>query len=329
MTHWVDLALLKVLRAQLRPAHDLAEQRAELRKRRLCARGDVEIHVGGVTRERQDVDAGDVADIDEVHRLEAVAKDQRRLATVNAVHPADHHLGIHAVDVHARAVDVEVAQRGVGQPVHFVEAAQHMFEANLVRAVERAVVEGVILVHRQVAGLTVDRGARGGDHFLDTRRHGRFEDVERAVHHDSVRLAWRLRALRDTQRRLVIDVVHALHAVGDELAVADVAFHEGDPSACAGAGKVLAIAAYEVIDGDHLGHTCVDQRVGDVRADESCAPCDQNSAARQLMCHSCFPAPPTWAGTMPAHSLSPRHIWPHVTATCLESRHSKQNANNA
>ena len=42
----------------------------------------------------------------------------------DALHPADQHLGVDAVDVHARAVDVEVAQRHVVQPVHVVEAAQ-------------------------------------------------------------------------------------------------------------------------------------------------------------------------------------------------------------
>ena len=60
---------------------------------------------------RQDVGPRDVVDVDEVHRLRAVAEDQRRLAGGDALHPADEHLGVGAVDVHARAVDVEVAQR--------------------------------------------------------------------------------------------------------------------------------------------------------------------------------------------------------------------------
>ena len=43
---------------------------------------------------------------------------------VDPLHPADQHLGVLAVDVHPRAVDVEVAQRHVVEPVHVVEGAQ-------------------------------------------------------------------------------------------------------------------------------------------------------------------------------------------------------------
>ena len=67
---------------------------------------------------------GDILDIDEVHCLRAVAEDQRRLARSNALHPANEHFGICAVDVHAWAVDIEVAQRNVVQAVHIVKTAQ-------------------------------------------------------------------------------------------------------------------------------------------------------------------------------------------------------------
>ncbi len=55
-------------------------------------------------------------DVDEVHRLRAVAEDQWRLAGFDALHPTHQHLGVDAVDVHARSVHVEVAQRHVVEP---------------------------------------------------------------------------------------------------------------------------------------------------------------------------------------------------------------------
>ena len=61
----------------------------------------------------EQVRAGDVVDVDEVHRLRAVAEDQRRAACLDPLHPAHEHLGVDAVDVHPRAVDVEVAKRDV------------------------------------------------------------------------------------------------------------------------------------------------------------------------------------------------------------------------
>ena len=87
-------------------------------------------------------------DVDEVHRLPAVAEDQRRLPVDDPLHPADQHLGVEAVHVHPRAVDVEVAQRDVVEPVHRVEAAQHALVERLGRAVEGVVVVGVVPLGR-------------------------------------------------------------------------------------------------------------------------------------------------------------------------------------
>ena len=91
---------------------------------RLVAAGDVVDALDDVALRGQDVGAGDVPGVDEVHRLLSVAEDQRRLPVGDALHPADEHLGVEAVDVHPRPVDVEVAQRHVVEPVHRPEAAQ-------------------------------------------------------------------------------------------------------------------------------------------------------------------------------------------------------------
>ena len=76
-------------------------------------------------RAAQQVRLGHVADVDEIHGLAAVAEDDRRQAGVDPLHPADQDLGVLAVQVHPRPVDVEVAQRHVVEAVHVVEGAQH------------------------------------------------------------------------------------------------------------------------------------------------------------------------------------------------------------
>ena len=126
--------------------HDLQQRLGELEQARLHAAGDVEDLVGQVGVGGQDVGAGDVADVDEVHRLQAVAEDERRLAGLDALHPAHEHLGVEAVDVHPRAVGVEVAQRDVVEVRHRLEAAQQALVEDLGRAVERVVGVRVVVL---------------------------------------------------------------------------------------------------------------------------------------------------------------------------------------
>ena len=166
---------------------------------------------------------------DEVHRLRAVAEDQRRLAGGDALHPADEHLGVDAVDVHPRAVDVEVAQRDVVEAAHRVEAAQQALVEDLGGAVERVVGVGVVVLGgREVLGQAVDRGRRGGDDLADVRVDGRLEHVEGAVDEHLEREPRLLGALRDAQRGLVEDDVDAARELAHERAVADVALDDRD-----------------------------------------------------------------------------------------------------
>ena len=151
-------------------AHDAQQHLGELEQAGLRAAGDVEDRVGHVALGGEEVRARDVADVDEVHRLRAVAEDQRRLAGRDPLHPAHEDLGVEAVDVHARAVDVEVAQRDVVEPVHRVQAAQQALVEGLRRAVERVVgVRVVLLGGRELLGEAVDRGRRGRDDLADAR----------------------------------------------------------------------------------------------------------------------------------------------------------------
>ena len=156
----VDLALGAVLDAQVR-VHHLEQHPRELVEARLDAAGDVDDLVADAGLRGQDVGPRDVGDEDEVHGLLAVADDDRRLAGGDALHPADEHLGVDAVDVHALAVDVEVAQGDVVQARHRVVAAQQPLVVDLGRAVQRVVgVRVVVLGGRELGGEAVDRRRR-------------------------------------------------------------------------------------------------------------------------------------------------------------------------
>ena len=141
----------------------------------------------------------------------AVAEDQRRLPVGDPLHPPDQHLGVEPVDVHARAVDVEVAQHHVVEPVHGPEAAQHA------------------LVERPWPPRRTCRCCRGGgarsvgnssarpytdaDEAATTLRHlavgGRLQDVERAVDQHLEGQPGLLGALGDPDGGLVEDQVLA------------------------------------------------------------------------------------------------------------------------
>ena len=74
----------------------------------------------------------------------AVAEDERRLPRLDPLHPPDQDLGVQAVDIHPRAVHVEVAQRDVVQAAHGVEAAQQALVEGLGRPVQGVVGVGVV-----------------------------------------------------------------------------------------------------------------------------------------------------------------------------------------
>ena len=144
--------------------HHLDQHFGQFEEARLDAAGDVENLVCDIGFGGEDVGAGDVGDVDEVHRLRAVAEDQWRLAGIDALHPAHQHLGVDAVDVHPRAVDVEVAQRDVVEAAHRVEAAQQALVEGLGGSVEGVVgVRVVGLVGGELLGEAVDRCRGGGD----------------------------------------------------------------------------------------------------------------------------------------------------------------------
>ena len=151
-----------------------------------------------------------------------------------------------------------------------MKAAEQPFVEYLGRAVERAVVVGVVaLGGGEPVGHAVDRG-RGSRHDLgDLGLHGLLCHVERAIDQDFEGQTRILGALRDADGGLMEDDVDTLHDFGEELAVADVAFDHGDEAARNGASDVFSSAPDEVIEDDDFFRRALNQQVGDVGADQA------------------------------------------------------------
>src|SRR5262245_28505716 len=119
------LLLRPVLGAELRTGQP-KQVLDQLVNRGLDAHADVEELVGHVGLHGEDVRPGDVGDVDEVVGLRAVAEDDRRQALRDAVEHLHDDADIGALVVHARAVDVHVAQADVRQLVLFVHRPEEL-----------------------------------------------------------------------------------------------------------------------------------------------------------------------------------------------------------
>ena len=152
----------------------------------------------------QQVGSGNIRDVDKIHRLGAVAKDQRAFAGRDALHPADQDLGIGAKNIHARPVDIEVSQGDVIQPGHIVKTAQQTFVEDFGGAVQGAVAVGVMVFGGgEFAGQAVYGCAGCGNDTANSCLQGGLEHVIRAVHQDLQRQARFFGALGDTDGSLV------------------------------------------------------------------------------------------------------------------------------
>ena len=152
------------------PVAELPQDGCELRHGRLAPGADV---AGPRPRESggREVGGHDVADVDVVAGLQAVAERQRRAALDELAAEDRHHPAL-AVRVLARAVDVRVAQGGHREPVQAaVEAAVALGRvlALPVRGHRRGL--GVLRRGDRV-GVAVDRAAGGGVHDPRARRRG-------------------------------------------------------------------------------------------------------------------------------------------------------------
>ena len=278
--HGVHRARLLVQRYELRMAHDAAKEASEVEQRGLRPAADIQRDVARRRDGREDVGARHVAHMDHVHGLQAVAEDDRRLAAREAFHPTHQDLGVAAVDVHARAIDVEVAQRDVVQPVHIVEGAVEPLVEGLGRAVERAVVVGMLcLGGGELVRHAIDRGGGGGDQLSDVRGEAQFHEIIGRRDHHLEGGAWFLRALRDAQRGLVEDGIAASDERLHRRRVPDIALDQAHSVAGERAGEVVAPPTHHVVDDAHLRRTGVQQQLDDMRADEACAAGDEAGGA--------------------------------------------------
>ena len=197
---------------------------------------------------------------------------------VDALDPADQHFGVLAFDVHARAVDVEVAHRDIVQAVHVVVRAQQALEHDLRSAVPGAVVVGVVIFgRREGVGEAEDRGGGGGEHLLHAGLVGGVDDVERAVVHHFHGFARIGGAGGDADGGHVDDRVHAFGDLVDQVLVADVALDELDALVLERVLEVAGRAAGHVVQDHDLGRLLVrEQLVDRGGADEACAPRHQD-----------------------------------------------------
>src|SRR5437762_327696 len=137
------------LRLELHPngaARKPQEQGGEVAHRRLDPAADVHDNGRPVRLAREQVRAHDVTDVHEVHRRRPVAEERERLASVDEVEPADHHLDEARAHVHPGAVHVEVSEGRRSHAVQLRVRACQLLVRGLHRAVERRAVQRLVLV---------------------------------------------------------------------------------------------------------------------------------------------------------------------------------------
>ena len=131
------------------------------------AGADVE-HAADVAVERRERRPRDVADVDVVAALRAVAEDPARLALEQPAEEDRDDAGL-AVGILARPVDVAEAQRDVRRPVEPRERAEVALAGELRGAVRRERQARIVLARRPLA-LAVDRAARRREDDAGARR---------------------------------------------------------------------------------------------------------------------------------------------------------------
>ena len=225
----------------------------------------------GLRLEAADDAVGQVLDVDEAPRLQALAGDRQRLAGQRSPHEDRDH----ARRPRARPVGDAEAQDGAVQPVERrVRAAVHL-PRELGRRVEVVgQLDGVVLVDR-ARGVAVDPDRARVDDARDARAARGLQHVERAPRVDRLGLGRTQRDIVDVGRGgQVDDGVAAAHRLAQGLAIEQVAQHGVDL-----AGLVVRGRA-------HVEDARLDpgreQAVDDVRAYESGSTGDEDP-------HACAP----------------------------------------
>src|SRR5437867_1742267 len=247
----VDVALARRPEARLVPV--LGEQR-ELAKQVVDRDRDPGADVVGAAvafLEGGDVGGRDVAHVQHVARLVAIAVDRDQLVLDHPAGEDRDHAALLCGEVLASAVDVGVAQGRESQAEGTLEHGEVLLEGELARAVGRKRADRVVLVGGHHVRLAVQRSAGGTeDDLAHAVVHRRAQDVEPA-HDVHVRVVSGIRdRLRDLGlRRVVVDDLgpegrhRPLHLV--QIA------HVGPEETRVGRHVLLAASA-EVVEHRHL-----------------------------------------------------------------------------
>ena len=129
-------------------------------ERGALARADIVKAVDDIGAHRAEVRAAAILDGDKIEGFAAVAQNGGALAAIDRVEHLHDDSDIGAAIILPRPIDVHIAQAHDIEPVAVVKGTRHRFAGDFGRAIEILVVEGVILGHRLLDGVAVDR--RGG-----------------------------------------------------------------------------------------------------------------------------------------------------------------------
>src|SRR3954447_20056445 len=97
----------------------------------------------------ENIGARDIPNVNEVHCLLAITKDNRNLPRLKALHPPNQHFGVAPMDIHTISVDIEVSEGDVVEPVHVIERPKESLIERLGSAIERSVVVGTLPLGRR------------------------------------------------------------------------------------------------------------------------------------------------------------------------------------
>ena len=125
------------------PEHD-PEFPRQIEQAGFDSRPDVVDAIGRGRTSGQQIGPSHISNVDEIHGLTAIAEYHGWLADIQAFHPADQYFCVFSVQIHARSIDVEIAQSDVVQAMHVIECTEQALVEQLGRPVKRAIVVWVM-----------------------------------------------------------------------------------------------------------------------------------------------------------------------------------------
>ena len=88
--------------------------------------------------------------------------------------------------------------------------------------------------------------------------------------------------MRDSERRLVKNDISGFYQWGQQIAVANVATHQADPTSRCRLCQILRSATHHVVESYNLCAALIAKQIYDMRAYESCPAGHQNAFAFEI-----------------------------------------------